>query len=588
MLDKMKLRLMLWSRSRYILAARRIMGKLGLKYVRMLVYERPLDVEISQVEARVLVEIKLVSTDDMSDGKYRGVRLAAGDDPMWHNVALQRLNNGEVCLVAMVEGGIAGYAWIYFKDTKYEPAIEREESFAKDEALIYDVAVPPNFRRNKISEKLIERGLSLGKLKGYIKAYAYVEADNVFSMKSFEAVGFYATKIITCFKVFKFKRIREHPVNRSLLSDRQVKTANENRLVVEPLQNEEEWERFVAGSHQGTFYHTLPWRRTLEKSFPLEAIYLVIRDCNRELVAVCPFVIRKELKVIKLLDSLWHSDYGGPLVREGYAELAMSALAEYLRQLAHEKGIAYARIRFTGRDLCQYLCVGTSKIDTSIGTMMLDLEEKPTDFIWNKVFTKKDAQRKYIRRFEQAGYQVREAEVQSDDLSKFYALYYNNLTYVGGLPFRFEFFENISSLLSQREFNILLAEKNGKSIGALGFYACECTNTIYLAYLGLVRSLDNTFHTSHYLYWSALQWAEKFGYRYVSFGSTRFNPSEVHHKLKSKFGAEFNQDYIVYLPFNRGVFFVRLGIAKLWELMGTRLPKCVAHRLLTITGGQPT
>lgn len=587
MLDKMKLRLKLWSRSRYILAARRITERLGLKYVRMLVYERSLDAEIPQVEARVPVEIKLVSTEDIKSGQYRGVRLAAGDDPMSHNVALQRLNNGEVCLVAVAEDRIAGYSWIYFKDTKYEPAIEREESFAEDEALLYDSFVIPQFRGNRIAKKLDRERSDFVKLKNYRKARAYVEADNVVERRSIEAVGFYVTKIITCLRVFKFKRIRENPVNRSPLSDRRVSTANENRLIVEPLQNDEEWESFVASSPQGTFYHTLQWKRILEKSFPIKAAYLVVRECNRELVAACPFVIRKELRVIKLLDSLWHSDYGGPLVKEGYAELAMSAVAEYLKQLAHENGITYAMIRFPGKNLCQYFCVDAAKIDTSIGTMLLDLEEKPTDFIWNKVFTKKDAQRKYIRRFEQAGYQIREAEVKSNDLSKFYALYYNNLTYVGGLPLRFKFFENIGTLLTQGEFNILLAEMDGKGIGALGFYACKRTNTIYLAYLGLDRSLENTFHTSHYLYWNALQWAEKFGYRYVSFGSTRSNPSEVHHKLKSKFGAEFNQDYIVYLPFNRGLFFVRLGIAKLWELMRTRLPKCVARRLLTIAEGQP-
>jgi len=365
-----------------------------------------------------------------------------------------------------------------------------------------------------------------------------------------------------------------------------VNIVGRDLVIVESLSDEEEWKNFVASSSQGTFYHTLNWKRVLDKSFSFDTIYLVIRASNRDLVGVCPFIIRKELKVIKVLDSLWESDYGGPLVKDGYAEPAMSALIDYLRRLACEKSITYAKIRFSDKNLSQYYSAVASRIDTSRGTMMLDLQEKATDYIWNKVFSKKDAQRKYIRRFEQAGYQIREGALNSEDLNKFYILYCNNMNYVGGLPHHLDFFENTRIFLCPDNFNVLLAEKDGKAIGSLGFYMDKVTNTVYLAYLGLDRNLENAFHTSHYLYWGALCWAGKEGYRYVSFGATSSDPHEVHHHLKSKFGAVFNQDHIVYLVFNRKLFWARELVAKIWRKAGTRLPSLVQRRLLETAEAQ--
>ena len=212
MLDNLSLRLKLLSRSRYILTARNVMRRIGLKYVKELVYERPLDAEIAAVKTKVAVEIRTVSIEDIKNGLYKAVRLASGDEPYEHNEALGRICNGNVCFVAMVENEVSGFAWLYFQKGKYEPIIEREETFRDDEALIYDRVVFPKFRRKGIGNKLNEERLRYLKSKGYKKVLVYVQADNIPSIKSFETVGFYPTKIITCLRIFKFKRITEHPV----------------------------------------------------------------------------------------------------------------------------------------------------------------------------------------------------------------------------------------------------------------------------------------------------------------------------------------------------------------------------------------
>lgn len=349
-----------------------------------------------------------------------------------------------------------------------------------------------------------------------------------------------------------------------------------DQVIVEPLGDEEEWENFVASSPQGTFYHTLKWKRVLDKSFPFESIYLVIRGSNRDLVGVCPFIISTELKVIKVLDSLRDSDYGGPVVKEGYAEPVMSALMDYLKQLAREKGITYARICFSDKNLSQYFSAAASRVDTSMGTMMLDLQEKPTDYLWDKVFTQKSGQRTSIRRFENDEFQNRQAE-GVDDLHMFYELYYKNMNRIGGRPYPFDFFESVWDSLYRDHFDIILTRRAQQCIGALAFFTYSAHQTIYQTFIGLDRSVGTQYY---YLSWGLFKWAEEEGYRYVSFGSTPSDPHEVHHLLKSKLGAEFNQDYIVYVPFNRKLFWVREMTAKIWGKAGTRLPRRVRRRLL--------
>lgn len=214
MVDRLILRLKLWSRSRYVMAARYVMSSIGLKYVRMLIYERSLDTEIPKVETKVPVEVRLVSAEDVKSGRYEGVSLASGDDPSRHDEMLRRLSNGEICHTAIVGDEVAGFAWLYMQKTKYEADIEREESFDEDEVLFYDALVFPKFQGNRIGKKLTEQRSLFLKFKNYRKARAYVAADNVVERKSIEAVGFDPTRIITCFRVFWFKRIKERPINR--------------------------------------------------------------------------------------------------------------------------------------------------------------------------------------------------------------------------------------------------------------------------------------------------------------------------------------------------------------------------------------
>lgn len=214
MLNELKLRLKLWARSRYILTAKSMIERVGFKYIKMLVYEQPLDKEIPKVETRVPVEIKLISASDVINGRYQGIPLAAGDDPLQHNRTLSRLSNGDIGFAAMVGDRVAGFAWLYMQKTKYEQIIEREITFGDDESMIYDGQVLPEFRRNNIVQKISEEMRHFLKSRDFKNLCIYVEADNIPTIKACDRQGYYLIKVITYLKAFGLKRIREYPVNR--------------------------------------------------------------------------------------------------------------------------------------------------------------------------------------------------------------------------------------------------------------------------------------------------------------------------------------------------------------------------------------
>lgn len=327
-------------------------------------------------------------------------------------------------------------------------------------------------------------------------------------------------------------------------------------MIVEPLNDEHEWEEFVAASPDGTFFHTLKWRDVLEKSFSYESSYLCIRDSNEQLVGVCPFFITNKLWPFKVLDSLPFSDLGGPLFKDGFTTDAAIALMDFLKTFSITRGISYTKLKLSNLEVCKSLAIHNSKVEAHSGTMILDLYEKPIDFIWNKVFTKKGGQRRLIRRFENDGFQSREA-TSYEDFNKFYNLYSEHKNSIDALPFSRNHFNNIWSSLYPDNFNILLVEKGDECIGASAFFIYKELRAIYLCYVGYEKEiLSNRYNYSYYARWKEIEWAHKNGFRYISLGYAPNDPNSVYYSRKRSFGCEFNQTYYLYIPYNKKLFLV--------------------------------
>ena len=209
MSEDFNIRLKLLSSSRYILAARYVLNKIGLKYEKGIVYERSLNIEIPEVRTETPICVKLTLIEDIKKSKYRGIKLASGDDPVKHQEALDRLKSGDVCFIANMDGIVVGFAWLFFRGKKYEIAYEREIIFNDDEALMYDREVFPKFRKAGVGNKLNEERLRFLKANNYKKALVIINFDNIPSIKSFERFGFKPIKYLINYKIFLVDRVKE-------------------------------------------------------------------------------------------------------------------------------------------------------------------------------------------------------------------------------------------------------------------------------------------------------------------------------------------------------------------------------------------
>jgi serine/alanine adding enzyme len=339
-------------------------------------------------------------------------------------------------------------------------------------------------------------------------------------------------------------------------------------MKIEPLSDDLEWNGFVANSPSGSFFHTLAWRDILEKSFGYESAYLVIRDDEDKLVGVCPFFKLKKM-FFQIADSLPDSDICGPLIDEAHKKAAAYALRDHIDNGGCGRNLAYVRIKTQDKELYDCLRTTGSTTDMFSGTMVLDLEKKSQEDLWNTVLSKNH--RKHITRFEQDGFITRFGESERD-LEKFYVLYALNMKKRGLPPCPYAAFKNIFDSFYPARFNILLTEKEGRCFGAGIFFIYPEKNTLYGWNIGMDKSVGGRYKIQSKIYWEWIKYAHENGYRYLNYGSTPSDPSSKVHSLKKDFGAEFIQDYTINLPSNKKIFFVREGIVRAGRSIKNSLP----------------
>jgi hypothetical protein len=318
-------------------------------------------------------------------------------------------------------------------------------------------------------------------------------------------------------------------------------------MFVEPLKNNSEWENFLEIAHSSTFYHSVKWKEVIERSFPVRTLYFTARNDDGRLVGVCPTCVLTQGGT-KVLDSLPFSDFGGPVVEKRYQEQTCISLYRAIGEFCRKNGISFAQMCFI-KDGCEGLFKSTPcYVSDGKGIIYLDLTSKPSDFVWKLLASK---QRQKIRKLEKSGFEVREATSKLD-LKTFLSLYYQNLQYLGVPWYRREFFENMWDILYPQNFTILFAEMK-TAVGGVAFF--KYGKTIYLTYFGMDReSLQHTPAIAPFLYWRAINWAERNGFTTVCFGSTPTHPKSVGEKAnysqKIAFGGSFQPQEIIYVPFD--------------------------------------
>jgi hypothetical protein len=322
-------------------------------------------------------------------------------------------------------------------------------------------------------------------------------------------------------------------------------------MFVEEMKNTKEWENFLEVTPEGTFYHSIKWKHVMDRSFPYLTTYFVVRSENERLIGIFPASILT-LNHMKVLSSLPHSDFGGPIIERSHIQEGSLCLRKFLSEFSQEKGISYAKICFLKDGSESFFKSPRCHVNDSKGVVNLDIGKNPSAFIWKSIF--RNRYRRNINLFKKKGFQVREASSRSD-LKLFLNLYSKNMKHIGAQAYPARFFDNMWNLLYPENFNILFVEER-ETLGCGAFF--KYGQTVYLTYFGLDRelasSLPSAMNVFTFLCWNQIKWAEQHDCKYVCFGSTPAHPKGENERVnlsqKVIFGGSLLQQEIVLVPFN--------------------------------------
>lgn len=317
------------------------------------------------------------------------------------------------------------------------------------------------------------------------------------------------------------------------MNDYNIKEVNED--------NKKDWDAFNEKVEDGSFYHTLKWKEIIEKSFNLISHSFFI--CNKdEIIGLCP-IFELKINKDKGLEILPESDYNSLIIKkENINEKVLKLLIEKIRDIASSNKLDFSIIHLNYSSLFDLSKKYDPLTYPILGTMELDINKYPPKKLWDEVFSKKNNQRKYIKRFEKDGYKIREIRSKKD-IEIFYDYYKKNLIFIKAAPYSFNHFKNLLDTYSSDEMRITITEKDGIVAGGLLAFLYPAKKTMYLRYLSLNRELPNKYHPPYPLYWDAILKASELGFEKVSFGSTQKDPEYYNYRLKEKFGCSYKDIY---------------------------------------------
>jgi len=306
-------------------------------------------------------------------------------------------------------------------------------------------------------------------------------------------------------------------------------------------ENAGDWDEFNNRCPEGTFYHTVKWKNLLENTLNIDLKYWIIWK-GQKMVGILPFMNRP-LVFLKGLEPIPHSEFNNILLKD---DLDLRDLDKVLTLFASK--YSFLSLNMDSKLLWDHMGYNHHSSENT-GNMVLDLRQNPPDKIWED-FTARKGQRRFIRRFGEKGFWIREIHEQ-EDMKTFYRYYAENLARINGDILPLAFFQSLLEAYSQDEMRVTLLSKEDICAGGLLTFVHPASKTVYFEYLSLNRGLPNTYHPTYPLFWEGLNWAWDNGYQKVSFGRQRFDPKSARFQIKAGFGAKYVPIYSNIVLFSR-------------------------------------
>lgn len=308
-------------------------------------------------------------------------------------------------------------------------------------------------------------------------------------------------------------------------------------------ENADRWEAFNASSPEGSLFHSLRWKRIVEKHSDNKSHYCILYK-NDDVFGLFPFTEQSSRHWRGLIPLSYPARL--PSILKDYSDpLAMQSAIDQIRRWKGDPGrFSHLLLTSLHKETLDAIPTYPALPYEVGGDMKVDLSATPPGQIWDALSR---SHRNRIRRFDKDGFQTEEIQSE-DDLRRFYHYYEKNIRYIEGDLRPFSYFIDLWNAMGA-DIRITLLAKGpvvaGSSVMLLDKVRGEATG----AYMGLNRELSNTYTPSYYIYWEALTWAWENNYRRVNYGTQQqVDTNDPRYRVKASTGGQFEPKYTKVIP----------------------------------------
>jgi serine/alanine adding enzyme len=287
------------------------------------------------------------------------------------------------------------------------------------------------------------------------------------------------------------------------------------------------WDLYVENHLLSSAYHRYGWRDVVENSFHHKCFYLTARDNVGNIKGILPLVFMQSRLFGRFLVSLPFFNYGGVL--SDNQKIGDALLAE-VKNLQKELNAEYTELRHTEQ------WIGDMPTKQHKVAMTLDLAED-IDTQWRGFNAKL---RNQIRKAEKSGLSASVGGIEL--LADFYTVFVRNMRDLGTPVYSQSFFTEVLKTFPDST-RIIAVYHEGKpaAAGLITWFR----ETVEIPWASSIREY-NPLCPNNLLYWTALQYALKSGFKKFDFG--RSTPGEGTYKFKEQWGAkpiQLNWQYLL-------------------------------------------
>jgi hypothetical protein len=287
------------------------------------------------------------------------------------------------------------------------------------------------------------------------------------------------------------------------------------------------WEAFNRQSREGTLFHSIQWKNSLEDALKLRLkYYLILKD--QQVVGICP-CIEQSAGYIKGLGGIPHSEYNNIILDNSFD---ISHINDVLALFSKE--CSFLHFETCNPEVLDRIRYYAYPLE-HMGHMILNVKQRPPEAIWKSLSS---GMRKDIRRFEKSGFEIREIHKQAD-VEMFYRYYAENTTYLNGDILPFSYFQNLLDRYSPNDLRIAVLTDGDTFAGGTLTIIDRDKKTAYFECMALNRNLPGRYTPTYPAFWDLANWAWDNGYEKMSFGRQQLDPDTPRFRNKAKFGAEF-------------------------------------------------